>query len=273
VIKPADRAAGVAVRSVESAVDARRAYREAAHASRKGGAVLAERYLEGSEVSIESIAVEGRQRAICVTDKVVSHEPHFVEVAHAVPSALDAVRREAAVEAALSACAAVGLSWGACHTEVKLTEAGPVVVEVNPRLAGDCIVDLVDLALGLNLYELLGRQALGEEITAAELVPRRYGAAAIHFLTSSPGIFLDATSPLEHEPPDWLIELSITSPSGHRLTEPRSNTDRIGYAIVIGDSGPMAAARARWAIDSVAVRMAEDVEPIAAGISAGPTES
>ena len=235
--------------------------------------MLAERYLDGNEVSIESIAVEGRQRAICVTDKITTHGPYFVEVAHSVPSALEATLREAAVELALSACAAVGLRWGACHTEVKLSQAGPMVVEVNPRLAGDCIVDLVDLALGLNLYELLGRQALGEEITAADLIPRRYGAAAIHFLTSSPGIFLGATSRLEHEPPDWLVELSVTSSSGQRLPEPRSNSDRIGYAIAVGDSGPVAAARARWAIDSVAVRMAREPAPMAVGTGAGPTES
>jgi len=258
VIKPADRAASVAVRLVDTVEAARQAYREAARAARQGGAVLAERYLVGPEVSVESIAVDGQQRAVCVTDKVTTHGPHFVELGHAVPSALEPASRERVVEAARLACCALGLGWGACHTEVKLTEAGPVVVEVNARLPGDSVPDLIELALGVNVYELLGRHALGETISLADLAPRRRAGAAIHFLPSAAGTFLGATSPLEAEPPDWLVELSVTASPGHRLEEPVSNSDRIGYAIACGGDSPEAAARALSAVGSVAVRTASE---------------
>jgi S-sulfo-L-cysteine synthase (3-phospho-L-serine-dependent) len=254
VIKPADRAASVAVRLVDTCEAARLAYREAARASRHGGAVLAERYLPGPEVSVESIAVEGRQEPVCVTAKVTTRGPHFVELGHAVPAALDPEELARVVDAARSACRALDLGWGACHTEVKLTEAGPVVVEVNARLAGDSIPDLVELALGVNLYELLGRQAFGEPLTRADLASPRRGAAAIHFLPSTPGVFLGATSPLEASPPDWLVELSVTAAPSQRLGEPASNSDRIGYAIACGAGAPEAADRALFAIRSLAVR-------------------
>lgn len=269
VIKPADRAASVAVRLVDSAEDAARAYQVAARASRRGGAVLAERYLPGPEVSVESIAVDGRQRAICVTDKVSTHGPHFVEIGQAVPSALEPDLREAVVGIAQSACAALGLTWGACHTEVKLTDRGPVIVEVNPRLPGDCVPDLIDMALGVNVYELLGRQALGETITVEDLAPRTRGGAAIHFRLTSRGKFLGASSPLEADPPDWLVELSVTTPPGHRLEEPTSNSDRLGYAICTGGSAGEAAARARWAADTVEVRLAPEPALPAVGSGVG----
>lgn len=254
VIKPADRAASVAVRLVETPEAARLAYREAAGASRRGGAVLAERYLPGPEVSVESIAVDGRQEAVCVTDKVTTRGPSFVELGHAVPSALEPEECGRVVEAARSACRALELGSGACHTEVKLTERGPVVVEVNARLPGDSLPDLIELALGVNLYELLGRQAFGESLTRADLAPRGRAGAAIHFLPSSPGIFVGATSPLEASPPDWLVELSVTAAPGQRLGKPVSNSDRIGYAVAFGARASEAADRAASAIRSLAVR-------------------
>jgi S-sulfo-L-cysteine synthase (3-phospho-L-serine-dependent) len=271
VIKPADRAASVAVQLVDSADDAARAFEEAAHASRRGGAVLAERYLPGPEVSVESIAVDGRQRAICMTEKVNTHGPHFVEIGQSVPCALEPELRESVVAVALSACTALGLDWGACHTEVKLTEAGPVIVEVNPRLPGDCVPDLIHMAIGLNAYELLGRQALGEALTLEDLAPRRQRGAAIHFRLNSPGTFLGASSPLEAEPPDWLVELSVTTLPGHRLEAATSNSDRLGYAICTGDSAHEAAARARSAMDTVTVRLAPEPAPAALETGVRPT--
>ena len=272
VIKPADRAASVAVRLVDSVDGAASAFHEAARASRRGGAVLTERYLEGPEVSVESIAVEGRQRPICQTAKVNTHGPYFVEMGQSVPAALGPELRERVVALAESACSALDLTWGACHTEVKLTEAGPVIVEVNPRLPGDCVPDLIEMAVGLDAYELLGRHALGEAITVEDLVPRRHRGAAIHFRLSSAGTFLGASSPLVSEAPDWLVEMSVTVPPGHRLEEPRSNSDRLGYAICTGDSAPEAAARARSAIDTLAVRFAPEPAVAVPGTGVGSPE-
>lgn len=260
IIKPTGRAAGVAVRLAASAATAAEAYREAAAAAaaRAGGGVLVERYLEGPEFSIESIAVGGRQQPICVTSKITTQGPWFVEIGHCVPAVLPDSQRHAVIRVAMAACHALNLTWGACHTEVKLTQEGPMIVEVNARPAGDRVLDLIQLALGVNVYELLGRQALGEDPEAGQLLPPQRRAAAIHFLLAAPGVFRDAASELESRPPHWLVDLSVTGPAGQVLRQPRSNYDRIGYAIAMGNTSAVAAARAKSAIDSVTVR----VEPV-----------
>lgn len=254
IIKPTGRAAGVAVRLAASAATAAEAYREAAAAAGAGGGVLVERYLEGPEFSVESIAVGGRQQPICVTSKITTQGPWFVEIGHCVPAVLPASQCHAITRVAMAACHALNLTWGACHTEVKLTQEGPVIVEVNARPAGDRVLDLIQLALRVNVYELLGRQALGEDLEAGQLLPRQRQAAAIHFRLSTPGVFRDAASELESRPPHWLVDLSVAGPAGQVLRQPRSNYDRIGYAIALGDTSAVAAARAKSAIDSVTVR-------------------
>lgn len=252
VIKPVDRAAGAGVRLALSEPEAATAWGEAARESHSGR-VIGEEYVTGREVSVESIASEGRHHVVCVTDKVITQGPRFVEIAHTVPSAVTDAERAGATAAALTACQALRLDWGAAHTEVKLTERGPVVVEVNARLAGDCIVDLVDLALGINMYELVGRQALGAVIGVEHLAPTRAGAASICFRPCSPGRFLAARSALEAAPPEWLVELSVTAQPGSLLGEPLSNADRLGYAIALGGSPDAAARRAREAMDTLEV--------------------
>jgi biotin carboxylase len=62
IVKPVDRAASAAVSLVSTPDAARRAFELAREESHSGG-VLAEQVIEGPEVSVESLAVDGRQRA------------------------------------------------------------------------------------------------------------------------------------------------------------------------------------------------------------------
>lgn len=253
IVKPADRAAGAAVCHATSVDEAVAAYAAAKRES-PTGRVLAERFVEGPEVSVESMAVDGVQSVICATWKTITHGPAFVELGHSLP--FDLGRDERRVfRLARTAAQALGLERGACHAEVKLTPTGPVVLEMNPRVAGDCIVDLIDLAVGVNLYELVGREALGETLLREQLEPRRRAAAAIHFRPAEEGVFAGASSPLEASPPDWLVELSVTAEPGQRLSAPSSNGDRIAYAIATAPSEPQARARAAEAVATLEVRV------------------
>ena len=71
-------------------------------------------------------------------------------------------------ETAIAALDAVGFDFGPAHTEVRLTPAGPVVVEINPRLAGGMIPELVAHALGINLVAAV----LDHAFDASVAVPR-----------------------------------------------------------------------------------------------------
>ncbi|RWD54322.1 MAG: hypothetical protein EOS60_35365, partial [Mesorhizobium sp.] len=46
---------------------------------------------------------------------------------------------------------ALGLGWGPTNIDVRWTKLGPVVIEVNPRLAATPTPQLVKLAYGVDL--------------------------------------------------------------------------------------------------------------------------
>src|SRR5690606_19299349 len=132
-------------------------------------------------------------------------------------------------------------------------------IEVNPRLPGDCIVDLINVSKGINLYNLYGRLAMGEQITdkdtVTKMVPR---GAAIRLLPSIEGkVLLDAHSNLIKENPPWLIDLSVIHPLGTQMPKLDCNAGRIAYAIATGEDGRSAMKNAEKAINSITVRFKE----------------
>jgi hypothetical protein len=71
---------------------------------------------------------------------------------------------------AAQAIAAVGATTGCFHTEVKLTPAGPRIIEINGRVGGS-IPELMALATGQSLLEIACRVALGERLRVESLLP------------------------------------------------------------------------------------------------------
>ena len=65
---------------------------------------------------------------------------------------------------ATAAHEALGLGFGPAHTEIRLGPQGPVVIEVNPRLAGGQIPTLVRLATGIDLVGATVDAVIGEGV-------------------------------------------------------------------------------------------------------------
>lgn len=50
--------------------------------------IIAEKFIEGPEVSVEAISWDGQHTILGVTDKITTGYPGFVETGHSMPSAL-----------------------------------------------------------------------------------------------------------------------------------------------------------------------------------------
>ena len=113
-------------------------------------------------VSVESIVAAGRISHLAITGRFPPAEP-FRETGFFIPSALEAPDQRAVMELASAAIAALGVSVGCLHTEIKLTPDGPRVIELNGRIGGGVPEMLLDAA-SVDLLEIALRLALSEEI-------------------------------------------------------------------------------------------------------------
>ena len=140
------------------------------------GAYVLEGYLAGAEtradtgvadyVSVESVISAGAVTHCGITGKFPLASG-FRETGNFVPSGLGAREQHEVLACASAAIAALGLSAGCVHTEIKLTDAGARLIELNPRVAGGGISDLYDMQRGTSLIRLAALAALGEPVPAA----------------------------------------------------------------------------------------------------------
>jgi biotin carboxylase len=113
-------------------------------------------------VSIESIVSAGRISHLAITGRFPPAEP-FRETGFFIPAAFDDAQCEAIADVASAAVAAIGITVGALHTEIKLTPEGPRVIELNGRIGGGVPEMLAD-ATGVQLLPIALRLALGETV-------------------------------------------------------------------------------------------------------------
>ena len=86
---------------------------------------LMEEYLDGPELSVESLTYEGRHVIVAITDYVKGGLTGFAEIGMSYPSPYPAETQHEIKELVTDFLDAVGLRNGPAHTEVKLTSPWP----------------------------------------------------------------------------------------------------------------------------------------------------
>ncbi|MEU6020325.1 ATP-grasp domain-containing protein [Micromonospora sp. NPDC047134] len=183
VVKPRALGASIGVVLAQDQAELDRAYQVAAQTSLAGdqpyqGGALIEEYLDGPEVSIDGVVVDGDYRPMYLARKQTGWEPYFEEIGHVVDPADPLLADPALRELLAVSHRVLGIGYGMTHTEVKLTRRGPVIVEVNGRLGGDLIPYLGKLATGIDPGEVLVEVATGNQ---PQFTVEHHRAAGIRF--------------------------------------------------------------------------------------------
>lgn len=142
-----------------------------------------EEFAHGPLYSIE-FGVSAHQERIpfaILKRKVGKHNP-VLELGSTVPSDLTDAQYDAVTDYCASIVKALGLNLGMFHIEFIYTADGPRLVEVNPRIAGGAIPDLIQTATGHDLFEFLIRIYNGERLAVGRLPCR--GATSHTFIAA-----------------------------------------------------------------------------------------
>jgi biotin carboxylase len=186
---------------------------------------LVEEYLEGPEFSVETFGDE----VIGITRKHLSREPFFVETGHDFPADLGPEISGPINETVLKALRCLGLLWGPAHTELRWTVAGPAIIEINPRLGGGFIPELVRLATGVDMIRETVKLAAN---SAADMRPTRKEFASIRFLIPSRnGIIRNVKGVNEASQIEGVADIQVYKKIGEQVQLENDFRDRIGHII------------------------------------------
>lgn len=247
VVKPTDESGSVGVTLCRSRHEVLERVAELAHTfvNRCGqhhvpGALI-EQFLEGPEVSVETMTYRGRHHVQGVTSKLLGSLPSFVELGHTFPAHWPGDMTGAAADLAIAALRAIGFDFGAAHTEIKLTSDGPFLIEVNPRIAGDNIPRLIWHAVGVPFLEEYVRMHMGAD---PNLLPSKSAAAAIRFITGEEGQLAAISGAAEARQAEGVTDLVLRVAPGDITHSPRHSHHRLGYVITTGSTPAEAQERA-----------------------------
>ena len=125
--------------------------------------LLVEAFIEGPEVAVEGMLVNGNLQVLAILDKPDAMDgPYFEETMFVTPSRFSETVQREIVEVTESAAKALGLVSGPVHAEVRISADGVVLIEIAARsIGGLCGRSLSFGLFGESLESLILRSALG----------------------------------------------------------------------------------------------------------------
>ena len=121
-------------------------------------------------VSVESVVCESNISHLVVTGRATFAEP-YLETGNFIPSNLPADAVAEVLECAGQGLTAINATTGVFHTEVKWTPGGPRLIEINGRIGGAGIPEMLSLAGGPSIVAIAAQVALGECLRFDQLIP------------------------------------------------------------------------------------------------------
>ena len=127
--------------------------------------ILIEKFIEGHEYAVEGVLCSGDFQCLAVFDKPDPLDgPYFEETIYLTPPDIQNDIKTDIVKTIAIACRAIGLTHGPIHAECRVNSKGVWVLEVAPRTIGGQCGQLLELALGLSLEEVIMSNALGHSV-------------------------------------------------------------------------------------------------------------
>jgi biotin carboxylase len=221
---------------------------ETARSVSRSGLALVEEYVDGPEVTVIAFSAGGGLAALAVTDRVTADPPAFgVALAHVWPSPY----AEAAIEVTRRAVEALGIESGPTYTQLRVSAAGPEVMEVAARLGGGHDAELVEAVTGVDLNGLALAAALGDRFTVEEVTrsgAQTVGGAVTRFLVAPPGVLESVEVPQGLR---GVLRTRIYREPGFVFTPLRRGSDRAGALLAVGATRDEAVARAESAAERI----------------------
>jgi biotin carboxylase len=212
---------------------------------------MAEAFVDGVEMSVETFVADGRPVFVNATQYL---EPAWASLVPAplAEADLDAVRAHAE-----AARVALGVTNGMTHLEVFLTPDGPVFGELAVRPPGGHLMRLIARAYGVDPWDTVLRVALGEPVdlpTEAERV------AAVQILHPGAGTVLAADGLDTARGMPGVEAVSLRVRRGDTVGPRVGTGQEIGHVLVTGATADEATARLAAAAAAIRVEVREERE-------------
>lgn len=195
---------------------------------------LVEDFVEGPEIALEGMLCHGRLSVLAIFDKPDPLDgPYFEETLYITPS-----RHSVSIQEVMSGCVsqgaqALGLTEGPIHAELRWSDQGPSLIEINPRSIGGLCSRTLRFGTGISLESLILKHALHEEFVAPDCEARASGVMMIPIPRT--GIYQEVLGVSEAESVPGIEQLIISAHPGQHLTCLPEGAQYLGFLFARGE--------------------------------------
>ncbi len=259
IMKPLDSQSSRGVYILKRPEDAEMFYELSASYSSDRSSVIVERYIEGTEFTVDGIVIGGRHYSLAVSEK--KHYSYNPNIASELFFSYENPRYD--YECLRSQndhfVDMAGLPFGLTHAEYKYEKGSFYLIEIAARGGGTRISsDIVPRLTGVDVYKILVETALGHEPAPEDFKPQvpYEKCAVLKFLDAAyDGGKVAAIEGVEEikADPD-VLELHLEFQVGDEVHLASDDRSRIGFYIAFGENREALRRKMRWIESTLKIR-------------------
>jgi biotin carboxylase len=227
-----------------------------------GEPILIEEYLEGPQYLVETIVNEGNLNIIAIFKQEITFGERFIITGYELLIHLEDDfynKLKSAVETIISKHGLIyGLIYGPCHLEMRLVKDRWKLIEINPRISGGGMNDLVKEGTGINLVKETLKILIGQK---PNLKSKYTSNVFAQYVTvSESGILERVTGRNKSLKAPGVKKVYIKPRKGSLLSPPLSMGNRYAYVIATGDTAEDAKINAKFAASQISFKLISNNE-------------
>ena len=208
--------------------------------------LLVEDYIPGEEVAVEGMLIDGELLVLAIFDKpdpLVG--PYFEETIYVTPSRHPQEVQDEIVNSTKQAIAALGLTDGPVHAEMRVNEHGAWILEVAPRSIGGYCSRALRFGADVGLEELILERALERPLSSTD--PATPASGVMMIPIPKAGILCEVEHVAQAEEVAGIKEIRLTIPVGKAVVPLPEGSQYLGFIFSRADNPADAEAALRAA--------------------------
>jgi biotin carboxylase len=185
--------------------------------------VLVEDFIPGHEYALEGMVTQGRLQVLALFNKPDPLDgPFFEETIYVTVPEQDAIS-----QTTQRAIAALGLTHGPVHAEMRVNDEGVWMLEVAARPIGGLCSRVLKFSGGKSLEELILRHAMGQDVSDARL---EMGAHAVMMIPiPRAGVYTDVAGLDAARAVDGVEDIVVTAKQGQAMLPLPEGASYLGF--------------------------------------------
>jgi carbamoyl-phosphate synthase large subunit len=232
ILKPKSSQSSFGVFKVENERQLRQRFADSLNESRDGK-ILLEEFVEGTEVTVEGLSLEGKYHVLAISEKEHYSFNPCVARRLSYPPQFDENTMSCIRDSAERVVSRLGLKDGLSHGEFRISGSVPYLIEVAARGGGNRIGSvIVPHVSGVDAYEALINRLLGERVELSQPLDR---AANLEFFDFGPGRVKAIRGLDEVRALELVHDIALHFRVGDTIRAASNDKSRPGYFISLGE--------------------------------------